>query len=39
LSHSTSPFFLWWVFWDRVSRTLPRLATNINPPDLCLLST
>jgi hypothetical protein len=20
LSHSTSPF-LWWVFWDRVSRT------------------
>jgi hypothetical protein len=27
------------VFWDRVSRNnLPRLASNLDPPDLCLLS-
>jgi hypothetical protein len=31
--------FLWRVFWDRVSRNyLLRLASNHNPPDLCLLS-
>jgi hypothetical protein len=33
LSHSTSTF-LWWVFWDRVSRTI---CPGWDPPDLCLL--
>jgi hypothetical protein len=38
LSHSTSPF-LWRVFWDRVSRNyFPSLASNFDPPFLCLLS-
>jgi hypothetical protein len=37
---ATSPaLFLWRVFRDRVSRSyLPRLALNLDPPDLCLLS-
>jgi hypothetical protein len=31
--------FLWWVFsrWG-LENYLPRLASNLNPPDLCLLS-
>jgi hypothetical protein len=38
LSHSASPV-LYWVFQDRVSRTICLwLASNHNPPDLCLLS-
>jgi hypothetical protein len=38
LSHSTSPF-LWGFFQGRVSRTIcPKLALNLNPSDLCLLS-
>jgi hypothetical protein len=33
------PIFLWRVFHDRVSQNyLPRLASNCDPPDLCLLS-
>jgi hypothetical protein len=32
-------FFVKGFFWDRLSRTIvPRLASNHNPPDLCLLS-
>jgi hypothetical protein len=40
LSHSTSPAFLCdGIFRDRVTQTiLPRLALNLDPPDLCLLS-
>jgi hypothetical protein len=38
LSHSTSPF-LYWVFSRyRVANYLPRLASNHDPPDLCLPS-
>jgi hypothetical protein len=30
---------LWWVFWNRVSRSIcPGLALNHDFPDLCLLS-
>jgi hypothetical protein len=38
LSHSTSPF-LWCVFsWLGLTNYLPGLASNQDPPDLCLLS-
>jgi hypothetical protein len=38
LSHSTSPFFFWWVFLRcGLSNYLARLASNLNPPDLRLL--
>jgi hypothetical protein len=40
LSHSTNqPFSVMVLFQDGVSKTiLHRLASNRNPPDLCLLS-
>jgi hypothetical protein len=38
LSHSTSPFLVGY-FRDRVSPSIcPGLASNHDPPDLCLLS-
>jgi hypothetical protein len=38
LSHSTSPLFaMGFFFWDTVSQTIC-LASNCDPPDLCLLS-
>jgi hypothetical protein len=38
LSHAISPF-LWWVFSrSGLLNSLPGLASNRDPPDLCLLS-
>jgi hypothetical protein len=39
--YSTRPLFFndGIFFWDRVLQSIgPRLASNLNPPDLCLLS-
>jgi hypothetical protein len=39
LSHSPSPFFVIGFFRDRGSwNYLPRMASNHDPPDLCLLN-
>jgi hypothetical protein len=38
LSLSASPIFCDRAFRDRVLNYLPRLASNCDPPDLCLLS-
>jgi hypothetical protein len=38
LSHSTSPFFVKGIFKIGSLKLLPGLASNHNPPDLCLLS-
>jgi hypothetical protein len=37
LSHSTSPF-LWRIFFKIGSHYLPKLVSNHNLPNLCLLS-
>jgi hypothetical protein len=40
LNHSASPFFGWLgIFQDKsLTNYLPRLASNLDPPNLCLLS-
>jgi hypothetical protein len=38
LSYSTSPFLCWVFLRYSLKNYLPRLASNPNPPDLCLLS-
>jgi hypothetical protein len=38
LSHSTSPFFVKGFSRWGLSNYLPGLASNLDPPDLCLLS-
>jgi hypothetical protein len=39
LSHSTSPFYLMDFFQNKVSANyLPGLASNLDPPNLCLLN-
>jgi hypothetical protein len=38
LSHSTSPIFVKGFSRSVLANYLPRLASNHNPPDLCLLS-
>jgi hypothetical protein len=38
LSHSTSPFFVMGFFEIGSWNYLPGLASNRDPPDLCLLS-
>jgi uncharacterized membrane protein SirB2 len=39
LSHSTSPFFVMAFFLrEGLLNYLLRLASNLNPPDLCILS-
>jgi hypothetical protein len=37
LSHNPSPFCVGY-FQERVLKTFPRLALNLDPPDHCLLS-
>jgi hypothetical protein len=38
LSHSTSPFFVMVFIEIRFPELFARLASNLDPPDLCLLS-
>jgi hypothetical protein len=38
LSHSASPFFLWWIFFEILPTICPGMALDLDPPDLCLLS-
>jgi hypothetical protein len=38
LSHSTSPFFVKGFLRSGLANYLPGLALNLDPPDLCLLS-
>jgi hypothetical protein len=36
LSHSASPSLLWVFLREGLAKYFPRLASNCNPPDLCL---